>query len=271
VLLPDAIRFPVTLRAGRNKVLVKLFNHTGPAGLTMAVAQRNGTPMTGWSTDLDPPARKLAAIDFPDGRKWPSRWKARFTDSGAHRKLDTEVGSWRVRNGALEGFATDRGVEWRKFTVRPGFPKDSPSNLAWLPEKACDAVDAFLLTFDFPEGAGPPKACVIVQGEGRRDALSGWTLILEPEGGDKVHAWLERYDQRIYDAGAKPWRMDPKKPTTLELQWFGKRLTVKAGDEVLFDQAPLSPIPGKNRIGLATWGEQVRIAEIELRGPGRTK
>ncbi len=271
VMLPDAIRFPVTLRAGRNKILVKLYNHMGLAGLTMAVAQRNGTPLTGWSTDLDPPVKKLAAIDVPDGRKWPSRWKARFTDSGAHRKLDTEVGSWRVRNGALEGFATDRGVEWRKFTVRPGFPKDSPSNLAWLPEKACDAVDAFLLTFEFAEGSGPPKACVIVQGEGRRDALSGWTLILEPEGSDKVHAWLERYDQRIYDAGVKPWRVDPKKTNTLELQWFGKRLTVKVGDEVLFDQAPLLPIPGRNRIGLATWGEQVRIAEIELRGPGRTR
>ncbi|MBL8753180.1 MAG: hypothetical protein JNK15_07755, partial [Planctomycetes bacterium] len=271
VMLPDAIRFPVTLRAGRNKILAKVYNHTGPAGLTLAVAQRNGTPLTGWLADTDPPAKKLAAIDVPDGHKWPSRWKARFTESGAHKKLDQEVGSWRVRNGALEGYATDRGVEWRKYTVRPGFPKDSPSNLAWLPEKACDAVDAFLLSIEFAEGSGPPKACLILQGEGRRDALSGWTLVLEPVGGDKVHAWFERYEQRMFDAGIKPWRVDPKKPTTLELQWYGKRMTVKAGDEVLFDQAPLLPIPGKNRIGLATWGEQVRITGLELRGPGRTR
>ncbi len=270
LMYPDAIRFPVTLRAGRNKVLVKVYNHTGPAGLVMAVARRNGTPLTGWTADTEPPATKLAAIEVPDPKRWPSKWKARFTDAGAHRKLETEVGEFRTRNGALEGLATDRQVEWRKYTVRPGFPKDSPSNLAWLPEKATASLDAFALSLDFPAEAPPPKLCVVLQGDGMRDALCGWTLILEPAV-DGVRGYLERYDQRVYDSGTVAWKRDGKKGNTLELVWFGKRLSVRCGGETMFDQAPLLPIPGRHRIGFATWNPTLRIAQIELRGAARTR
>jgi hypothetical protein len=270
VALPDAIRFAVKLQAGRHKVLVKVRNTWGPSGLSLAIAQRNGLPLPGWSGDAEPPVKKLAAIDSPDGAKWPSRFRARFEQNGAHRKLETDVGKWRVRNGALEGFATEREVEWRKYTVRPGFPKDSPSNLAWLPEKATEHADAFRLELDLAAESAPPKACVIVQGDGQRDALCGWTLILEPEG-DGVRAWLERYDLRAFQSPVVPFAKDAKKATKLVLVYFGKRLTVKLGEHVLFDQAPLLPIPGKHRIGLVTWGDALRVEEIELRGPTRTK
>ena len=43
------------------------------------------------------------------------------------------------------------------------------------------------------------------------------------------------------------------------------------GDQTLFDQLPIRAIPGRSRIGIATWGPDVRIAELELRGPGRTR
>ena len=270
VQLPDAIRFAVTLKAGRNKVLVKVKNGNGASGLSLAIAQRNGLPLTGWSTDLEPPAKKLAAIDLPDGRKWPSRFRVRFDQNGAHRKLEPTVGTWRTRNGSLEGFATAREVEWRKYTVRPGFPKDSPSNLCWLPEKATEQLDAFQLVLELPAETAAPKASVIVQGDGQRDALCGWTLILEPQD-DGVRAYVERYDQRIYMSDRVPFAKDSKKPTKLELTYWAKRLSVKLGEQVLFDQAPLLPIPGHTRIGLATWGEQMRVEEIELRGPTRTK
>jgi hypothetical protein len=270
VALPDAIRFPVSLRAGRNKVLVKVRNGHGGSGLSLAIAQRNGLPLAGWTADAEPPQKKLAAIDVPEGRKWPARFRARFDQAGEHKKLEAVVGSWRVRNGALEGHATDRGVEWRKYTVRPGFPKDSPSNLAWLPEKATEQADAFHLAIDLPADAEAPKLCVIVQGDGRRDALCGWTLILEPHG-EQVRAWLERYDQRVYMSDLAPMPRDGKKPGKLTLSLWADRLTVALGETTMFDQAPLLPIPGKRRIGLATWGEALRIEEIELRAPARTR
>ncbi|HEX5050852.1 MAG TPA: hypothetical protein VFZ65_03690 [Planctomycetota bacterium] len=274
-LLPDAIRFAVTLHKGRNKVLLKIRNRAGASGCSLAIAQRNGTPLPGWTTDADPPAKKLAAIDVPDAKRWASLLHLRFDGGGGVRKLDDTVGKWRSRNGALEGFATDRQVEWRKYTVRPGFPKDSPSNLAWLPERATEQLDAFQLALDLEPGQGPPKLCVILQGEGRRDALSGWTLILEPVGGDAVRAHLERYDRRCYMSDQVPWQSDAKKAAKnggrLELLYWAQRLTVRLGGAVLFDQAPLQPIPGKNRIGLATWGEALRIEGLELRAPARTR
>jgi hypothetical protein len=268
--LPDAIKFAVSLPKGRNKVLVKVHNRTGPSGLILAIAQQNGLPLPGWTADAEAPQKKLAAIDAPDGRKWPSRFRVKFDAGGAHRKLDDAVGKWRVRNQALEGFAREREVEWRKYTVRPGFPKDSPSNLAWLPEKATEQLDAFCLTIELPAGGAAPKACVIVQGDGLRDALSGWTLILDPRDG-KVTASLERYDQRVFESPAVAFDAGSKKPIELVVTYFARRLSVTLGGEVLFDQAPLLPIPGRHRIGIATWGEDLRIEQFELRAPARTR
>ena len=210
--------------------------------------------------------------------------RARFDQAGSHKKLEATVGQWRSRNGALEGFANDRGVEWRKYTVRPGFPKDSPSNLAWLPEKATEPLEAFSLAIDLAPGSRAPKLCVILQGDGQRDALSGWTLILEPHG-DKVRAWLERYDLRVYESPMVPFVVDDKKPTPLVLDWFGKRLSVKLGGHVLFDQAPLlanllkalAAFPEIEVIGSARDGEsgvdemvklvpQLALLDLELPG-----
>jgi hypothetical protein len=270
VLLPDAGAFRVTLRPGRNKLLVKVYNRAGAAGFALAIARRNGLPLPGWRPDLGPPDKKSNQLEPLDGRRWPSRFRLRGDQSASVRKLDVTVGDWRSRNKFLEGFATDRQVEWRKYTVRPGFPKDSPSNLAWLPEKATADAELFQLTIDLAPGSPPPKLCVIVQGEGQRDALSGWTLVLEPIG-ERVRARLERYDQLVFMSDQAPWQPDADRPTTLELLHTGNRLTVRLGSVVLFDQAPLRPIPGRHRIGLATWGDSVRIAELELRAPTRTR
>ncbi len=273
VQLPDAIAFPVTLKAGRNKILLKVYNRYGGSGCSLAIAQRNGQPLPGWTTDLEPPAKKPTTIEMPDPRHWAARFKADFGGNGSQKKVEATVGKWRSRQDALEGYATDRQVEWRKYTVRPGFPKDSPSNLAWLPERATEEIDSFQLVADLAPEGGPPKLCVIIQGDGHQDALSGWTLILEPLD-DKVRARLERYDRLVYMSDVVPFvrdAKDPKATTRLELLFHNRRCTVRLGDQVLFDQAPLRPIPGKHRIGFATWDEAMRIAKVELRAPAKTR
>ncbi len=269
-LLPDAIRFQVPLAKGRHKVLLKVHNGGGPSGFVLAIAQQNGLPLDGWSSDVEPPVKKFAAVEPPDLERWTSRYKAKGSDSSAVKKLQTTVGGFRARNGAMEGTHDDRQVEWRKYTVRPGFPKDSPSNLAWLPEKATDQLDDFELTLDLAAGGGPPKLAVIFQGDGLRDALSGWTLLCEPQG-DKVRAYVEHYDRRIYMSDLVPYASDGKKPTELVVTVFAQRLTVRIGDAVLFDQAPIRVIPGRDRIGVCTWGDTPRIGGIELRAPARTR
>lgn len=269
-MLPDAMRFRVMLKAGRNKILLKVRNRRGGSGCSLAIAQRNGKPLVGWKTDLETADKKLAAIDTPDGKRWRAGFKLKGNRSGAHRKLDTTVGKWRVRNKALEGSSTDRGVEWRKYTVRPGFPKDSPSNLAWLPEKATKNVGAFRLKIELEAKSPPPKMCVTFQGDGMRDGLGGWTLILNPRG-EQVQARLERYDRLVYQSAPVAYEVSEKKPTTLELLYYGDRLTVRLGKQELFAQTPIRAIPDASRIGIATWGPQLRITEIELRAPAKTR
>ena len=77
----------------------------------------------------------------------------------------------------------------------------------------------------------------------------------------------------MFDDVQKNWREKLKnyETTKLVLTYFARRLSVKLGEHVLFDQAPLLPIPGRHRIGLVTWGEALRVEEIELRGPVRTR
>ena len=268
-MLPDAMRFKVTLQEGRNKLLLKVRNRYGSSGCSLAIAQRNGTPLPGWETDVRPAKQVANAIETPDGKRWRSNFKLK-AKSGAHRKLDSTVGKWQVRNKGLAGTSTDRGVQWRKYTVRPGFPKDSPSNLAWLPAKATKDIRAFRLTIDLEEKSRPPKMCVIFQGDGLRDALSGWTVIFNPRG-DKVQATIERYDRLVYQSDPMPYESDDKKPTQVELLYYGDRLTVRVGTQTLIDQTPIRAIPDMHRIGLATWGPQLRVTELELRAPSRTR
>lgn len=104
-----------------------------------------------------------------------------------------------------------------------------------------------------------------------RDGLSGWTLILSPRGNKKVQARIERYDRLVYQSDVVDYEATPKEPTPLTLHYWADRLTVQIGSKVLFDQAPIRPIEGKTRVGLATWGPQLRVAEIELRAPSRTR
>ena len=269
--LPDAARFRLPLQPGRHKVLLKVRNRNAGSGCTLAIAQRNGTALPGWVTDTEPAKQVDNRIEFPDGKRWRQRLKLKGSSKSSIRKLDRTVGAWRVRNKAIEGSSTNRGVEWRKYTVRPGFPKDSPSNLAWLPEKATKDLGAFQLRVDLAAAAPAPKMCVTFQGDGMRDGLSGWTLILSPRGGGEVQARIERYDRLVYESDVVPFESVPKKPTPLTLQYWADRLTVQIGSQVLFDQAPIRPIAGKTRIGIATWGPELRVSELELRAPSRTR
>lgn len=51
---------------------------------------------------------------------------------------------------------------------------------------------------------------------------------------------------------------------TLTLAYEDRRLTVSLGDLVLFRAVSLQPIPGRRRIGLATWGPDLGLTGIEL-------
>lgn len=272
VKLPDAIKFAVKLQPGRNKVLLKIYNRWGSSGCVMAVSRPDGNPLPDWSTDAEPPKKVRTRIELPNTKSWKKRLDAKFTQRRAVSNLETVVGRFRVRSKALEGYAKDGKVPWRKYTVRPGFRRDSPSNLAWLKKKLTKDVQEFHLKIEVDRERAPPKLCVMFQGQGFDDPLSGWSLILTRRD-ERVQARLERYDRLVYQSDRVPLASGRKEsPVVLDLFYFGQRLSAKIGDQVLLDQVPVRGIPQRSRIGIATWGPDTRIKRIQLHAPrGRTR
>ncbi|MCP3914144.1 MAG: hypothetical protein GY711_01145 [bacterium] len=256
---PDAMRAPVRFEAGRNKVLVKVRNRQGPAGVALAFSRPDGSRLA-FQTDADPPdvPGPRPPIAAPD-------WKRVTTLDHRTIKSKTKatVGGFRAKNKAVYGTADDGGVGWRLFTVRPGFPKDSPSNLMWLkPSLTKELTDVRVdVTLASDEA---PKMVVTIQGEGGDDGLSGWNLILVPRRGNKLLARLERYDRLVYQTEALELSAVPEGGRTLTLQSWNGWLSAAIDDVVLFERVSIAPIPGRDRIGVATWGPGVKIRSIEL-------
>mgnify|MGYP003339953068 CR=1 FL=1 len=96
--------------------------------LFRSLSRPDGTTLP-FSCDLEPPAAR------PEHEE-PS-WKriARLDSRSYRSKTKTFIGKFKSQNKAFGGASTDGAVPWRHFTVRPGFPKDSPSNLLWLTPK----------------------------------------------------------------------------------------------------------------------------------------
>jgi hypothetical protein len=285
--VPDAMRLAVRLRAGRNKVLLKIRNRGGPAGFVAAFAQRDGRPIAGLASDADPPAPAAVVANGAGGAKppkpapepkWDSVAKLDFRTKAAMKHVEVAAGGFDVKDKALAGTSTGKGVAWRKYTVRPGFPKDSPSNLLWLRSALTDGLEDFRLTIRLaPQKNEAPKIAVTFEGEGGNDGLSGQNVLFWNSGG-KVAGQIERYEDlqiqwgpqvflpetKDKDGEKKADREKEDAPRVLVLTWLAQRLTVKLDEATLVDAAPLRSIPGRRRIGLATWGADPKIAEIEL-------
>ena len=266
--VPDQLRLPIRLEAGRNKLLVKVRNRQGTAGFILALAQPNGHPIPQLLSDTQapPPAGETTARPNPRRKSWTSVLKMNFKSKSFRSKLQPTVGSFKVANGALVGQDDGKQVGWRKYTVRPGFPKDAPSNLLWIKEKYTKDLDAFRLELEFaaPNG-GAPKVTIQMQGEGGTDGLSGWNLLLSAHGKDEVAAQIERYEHMYYQV---PRTKIPNAETQrVVLTYKDRRLTVTIGDLVLFDGVSITPIKTGSRIGFSTWPGGLGLRSLALSKP----
>lgn len=257
--VPDAMRAKIRLHAGRNKVLLRVRNHRGNAGFALSITNPDGSPIAGLTADALPPDQ-LPTRKEPD---WSRVFGQDFSKKKSTGSLDVAVGAFKVQNRALEGTDKDRGVGWRKYTVRPGFPKDSPSNLMWVDEKATKGLQRSVRVSLTPDGACP-KMAVTLQGDGGTDGLAGWTVILLPRGDAGVEARVERYDRLVYHRGETP--VPDKDPEVLIILHDG-RLSVSVGSAVLFREVPVTDIPNASRVGLSTWGPGARIRVLQVFGP----
>lgn len=258
--VPDAIDFPITLRAGRNKLLVKVRNRSGGAGVALALADPDGSPLA-FSADTEDPDSVGPRKPVSEPRYWK---RLALLDYRSFRsKAKSEVGGFSARSKEFGGTETGKGVAWRQWTVRPGFPKDSPSNLLWVKEAITRKLgDAVRVRIEFASTAAP-KVLVTVQGEGNRDGLSGWNLILVPHGADRVAARLERYDRLVYESDPMDLPAAEDGRELVLTLWRGWA-TATIDGVVLLDRVSIRPIPGRTRVGLATWGPNPRFRAVEI-------
>ena len=256
---PDAMRFGVFLFKGRNEVLVKIKNRYGKAGWLVALSLPNGSPLTFEADSEQPdPRRELEEVDWKDLHKIDSRsWRS---------KVKETVGGFKTKNRALRGSSTSRGVAWRMFTVRPGFPKDSPSNLAWVKEKLTKDMHEARVELQITADDKAPKVLITFQGDGGEDGLSGWNLIVLPHGKGQVSARLERYDRLVYQTERLPLP-EAEESRVLTASLANERFTASLDGLLLFDAIPVNSIPGHHRIGIATWGDEPAIERIDLSRP----
>ena len=256
---PDAIRFGVFLFAGRNEVLVKIKNRYGKAGCLAALSLPNGAPLT-FSADSEQPEPRRVREEAD----WKEIIKIDSRSFGS--KTEETVGGFRKHNRMLAGSSTSKGVAWRMFTVRPGFPKDSPSNLAWVKEKLTRDLHEAKAVVKFMAEDKAPKFLITFQGDGGEDGLSGWNLILIPHGKTEVSARLERYDRLVYQTERLPLA-EAKEFRVLTAELANETFSASLDGLSIFDAVPISSIPGRHRIGFATWGKEPTIERIELSKP----
>ncbi|MCG3134139.1 MAG: hypothetical protein HMLKMBBP_01426 [Planctomycetes bacterium] len=260
---PDAMRLPVKLRAGKNRILLKVKNRSGPAGFVVALSRPDGGLVPGLFPDIDPPPPREGKA--PAEPKWQTVAKHEFKGKSGAQKLDVPVGGFDTANKALAGTSTAKGVAWRKYTVRPGFPKDSPSNAAWLKAKETEGLEDFRLTMTLvPPKGDAPKLAVTFQGEGGGDGLSGWNILLWNAGG-KAGGQVERYEDLQYQWGAAEF--PAREEMELVVEVVARRLSLRINGATLLEKAPIKPIPGKSRIGFFTWGADPKIASLLLETP----
>ncbi len=254
--LPDAQKFALPLAAGRHSLMVKIKNRGGPAGVVMALSELDGSPLA-FEHDIDPPAPFPAAPE----RSW--KRVLRLDHRSFKTKTKAAVGGFKSVGKATAGTSDEGKVEWRRFTVRPGFPKDSPSNLAWLKENLTEDIVDFRALFELETDSRAPKMTFTFQGEGDKDGLSGWTLILVPHADSEVNARLERYDRLVYETE----RLKLENAAglhELEIELIEDELSVRLDELELFRRVPLRLITSAHRMGIATWGGEPRIVSFEL-------
>jgi hypothetical protein len=260
----DGHVYRVRLRAGWNRVLVKVHNGSGPWGFLLRVEKERGVPLDAVEISTEgreasfPPVPLAAASSVPlfaDDFKSLSaaRWR-------------TGVGSWDARNGRLRPLAAAREGLWQRFLVDPDRPKDGPSGILWLhapflPESRDFAVELVAVG---PGNALPPKFGMTIDGDFSDDGQSGHTFVLHPEDGKLACSWY-RYDRLLYlQPGAD---VPVAESYVLALRRLGSKWSLHVNGVPLFDGVDAEPLPGFG-VGILAWGlephfESFRISRLK--------
>ncbi|MFQ5844160.1 MAG: hypothetical protein ACE5JG_04150, partial [Planctomycetota bacterium] len=251
----DDHRHEVRLRAGWNRILLKVHNGTGPWGFLLRVTDLEGEPLPRAVFSAEDHEADLPAADA-------AAWKRRPLVSEEFRQLSAErwrvgVGGFDTRNGRLRPLDDRRAGQWQRFLVTPDKPKNGPSNILWLRHRALASARSFQIELSVA-GDGrslPPRFGITVDGEGERDGQSGHTFVLYPSDGRLACDWY-RYDRLLYhQPGAE---VEPAGEYRVSLRRRGRKWRLGVNGTPLFDGVDAAPLPAFD-VGLLTWGRRPEI------------
>lgn len=253
-------RFP--LKAGRNRLLLKVVNRRGAWAFSARVVRANRTPIEGLAIADPTPVEDARAVAIPASEaKGHAVFLEDFekTKAVSKSRFKPTVGEWGVDNKALHRVRPGN-VLWRKFTIQPFSSKDPPSALVWLVDKDLTTLTDFAVevTVRAP-GGGLPRIGVTLHGEGKDDGLSGHTFVVQP-GGEGLQIRLEEYDRLVYFATAEVAKADEH---VLRFLRRGRTLSCVVDGKPLLEDVDLPALtpPG---IGLMTWDQNTGITRLRV-------
>lgn len=250
---------PLPLRAGRNRVLVKITNRAGPWRFSARIARADRSPVEGL-VFVDPPSKDFPPTLAPEA-KAKTVFSVDFEKQKAFpkAKLKPTVGRWEVVDKALR--RTDPGnVLWMKFLVQPYLNKDPPSGLVWLSDKELDGIVDYSVevTMRLPR-EGVPRLAITLEGEEKDDGLSGHTFLVSG-GGDGVNVRLDEYDRPVFQ-GTR--RISKSAEHVYRFARRGRTLSCYVDDVPVLESIDLPPL-ARDGIGLMTWDKDTGIERVRV-------
>lgn len=256
-LVPDRDRVPLTLAKGRHRLLFKAA--LGWLGPTFAVrlTDRAGRGIPGLRCL---PAEARPFVPAPK-REWKPLFRDAFERNALGPNWTAGPGGFTLRNKVLRGSAPGGAVPWRKYSVRPGFPQDSPSHQLTLDTRVLRKAGKDLRVELALEG--DPKIALTLDAEEADGGLTGWTVVVVPRG-ERAEVRLERYDRLLYLGEAAAAKGREHRVLVERRDGF---VTVEVDGEVALDRVSAAPLR-RDGLRICTWGTDPAIRRVEVLGAG---
>jgi hypothetical protein len=249
------------IRAGWNRLLLKVHNGNGAWGFLVRVTGRDGAAIPGLRVTAEDKESSTPRFEAPRTKAVPiladdfrglsaTRWR-------------TTVGNFDTQNGLLRPRGTAKTGLWERFRVDPDHPKDGPANIVWLLDPELPRADSFELEIVVAaagKDALPAKFGLAVDGENENDAQSGHTFVVDVDDG-KLRCHWYRYDQLLYlQPGAE---VKPAAEYVVRLRRTGRKWWLSVNDIPVFDEVDAPRLPASG-FGLLAWGAAPLFSSFRL-------
>jgi len=260
--------YDVKLRAGWNRILLKVHNRRGPWGFMIRLTTTGGDALAELELSSEAQVVALEPGEASEGASEGASVRKRDriveeTFQGLPSRWVTGVGKWDTQNNRLRPRGTDQRGLWNRFVVDPDKPASGPTNLVWLRHPELVGADDLRieLTVDARENDRlPARFGVTLDGEPGRDVQSGHTLVFRERDEKLVCEWF-RYDELLYlQPGVE---VPPAAGYRIVIQRIGRKWWVTVNGVAVFNRVDAARLPAF-AFGLSTWATEPLFSAINV-------